>query len=345
MKMKVQDTDHLLKCSLGVWYSDDKTTGFNVIDRSEKSTSIRLDFSSNKLKQKEESSKDFAAGGKESTDEIVNNLKEEMLSTREIKEENTGDKVTQSQIEHEKMETDNELNKSVTKSANVNVINAKLSMEMKDETKSEIEANAIEHSTKQKSSLAINLNANEEVVVDPAENPLVLEPEVTKKRTDDSCIANFVASHAAFFVALSIINFTLAVLITLFCFVCPGTYENIKVTIGKIRAWAAEKIELGISYGLELPNYAMNLGHQGNACISLPFYWMWRFLNCIGRCLGLKMPTISCDIISVQLPKLRLSVLKWFKWSTKWFSCVFNCFCTKSEEGQDIGQIKTVNRR
>jgi len=344
MKMKVQDTDHLLKCSLGVWYSDDKTTGFNVIDRSEKSTSIRLDFSSNKLKQKEESSKDFAAGGKESTDEIVNNLKEEMLSTREIKEENTGDKVTQSQIEHEKMETDNELNKSVTKSANVNVINAKLSMEMKDETKAEIEANAIEHSTKQRSSFAISPNANEEVVVETVKKPLVLEPGVTKKRTDDSCIANFVGNHAAFFVALSIVNFTFAVLITLFCFVCPGTYENIKVTIGKVRAWTAEKIELGISYGLELPNYVMNLGHQGNACISLPFYWVWRFLNCIGRCLGLKMPTISCDIISVHLPKLRLTVLKWFEWSTKWFSCVFNCFCIKSE-GQDNSQIKTTNRR
>merc|ERR1719167_993699 len=104
-----------------------------------------------------------------------------MVSTIEIKEENTVDKVTQSQIEHEKMEIDNALNKSVTKSANVNVINAKLSLEMKDETEAEIEANAIEHSTKQNSSFAINLNTNEEVVVDPAENPLVLEPEVTKK--------------------------------------------------------------------------------------------------------------------------------------------------------------------
>merc|ERR1712224_538702 len=336
MKMQAQDTDHVMKCSLGVWYSDDKTTGFKVIERSEKSTSIRLDFSSNKLKPKEESSKDFAAGGKESTDELVNNVKEEMLSTREIKEENTVDKVTQSQIEHEKIEIDNELNKSITKSSNVNVINAKLSMQMKDETKAEVEANTIEHSTKQNSSNAIDLNANEEVVVDPAENPLILEPEVTKQRTDDSSIANFVADHAAFFVALSIVNFTLAVLITLFCFVFPGAYEHIKATIGKVRAWTAEKVELGFSYGLEIPNYGMILGQRGTACISLPFNWMWRFLNCIGKCLGLKMPTISCDIISVHLPKLRFSVLKWF-------SCAFNCF--KSEEGQDIGQIQKVNRR
>jgi len=335
MKMQAQDTDHVMKCSLGVWYSDDKTS-FKVIERSEKSTSIRLDFSSNKLKPNEESSKDFAAGGKESTDELVNNVKEEMLSTREIKEENTVDRVTQSQIEHEKMEIDNELNKSITKSSNVNVINAKLSMQMKDETKAEIEANAIEHSTKQTSSNAIDLNANEEVVVDPAENPLILEPEVTKQRTDDSSIANFVANHAAFFVALSIVNFTLAVLITLLCFVFPGAYENIKVTTGKLRAWAVEKIELGFSYGLEMPNYGINLGHRGTACISLPFNWMWRFINCIGKCLGLKMPTISCDIISVHLPKLRFSVLKWF-------SCAFNCF--KSEEGQDIGRIQKVNRR
>jgi len=50
-----------------------------------------------------------------------------MFSIKEIKKENTFDKVTQSQIEHEKMENDNELNKSITKSLNVNVINSKLS--------------------------------------------------------------------------------------------------------------------------------------------------------------------------------------------------------------------------
>ena len=183
------------------------------------------------MKQKEEASKDFAVGSKESTDELVNNVKEEMLSTRNIKEENTIDKVTQSQIEHEKMEIDNELNKSISKSSNVNVINEKLSMQMKDQSKAEIESNAIEQSTKHNNSFAENLNTNKEVTVNPAEKTLFLEPEVTNKRTDDSSIANFVANHTAFFVALSIVNFTLAVLITNFPI---GNINGIIVGIGMV---------------------------------------------------------------------------------------------------------------
>ena len=44
--MVLQNTDHVMKCDLGVWYSDDKMTGFKVLERDEKSTSIKIIFGS-----------------------------------------------------------------------------------------------------------------------------------------------------------------------------------------------------------------------------------------------------------------------------------------------------------
>merc|ERR1712012_242059 len=48
-----------------------------------------------------------------------------------------------------------------------------------------------------------------------------LERKDYDDKLEGSSIAHFVSNHAAFFIALSIVSFTLAVLITLFCFVFP----------------------------------------------------------------------------------------------------------------------------
>merc|ERR1712048_380528 len=143
----------------------------------------------------------------------------------------------------------------------------------------------------------------EEVSVHPAEQSSVLDHKTSNVVIDDSMIAKFVANHAVIFIALSIINFTLAVLITLFCFVFPGAYENIKSEIGKARDWTISKVELGVTYGQELPNVGLNYAQKGIEVFSSPFSWMWRFLNCIGKCFGLQMPDVSFPLISVYLPK------------------------------------------
>jgi len=46
--IQVQDTEHVMNCKLGVWYSDDKITGFKVLERNEQSTSMKIEIGSNK---------------------------------------------------------------------------------------------------------------------------------------------------------------------------------------------------------------------------------------------------------------------------------------------------------
>jgi len=170
-----------------------------------------------------------------------------------------------------------------------------------------------------KDSLTENMIVNEEVAVPPAEGTSVSKHEVTEDKLEESNIAHFVTNHAAFFIALSIVNFTLAVLITLFCFIFPGAYENIKISVGKARDWTISKIEVGVTYGHELPTIGMDIVQKGTSFVSHPFNWTWRFLNCIGNCLGLKLPSFSWNLILLYMPRCELRI-------PKWFHCIFNCF-------------------
>merc|ERR1712179_833452 len=88
--------------------------------------------------------------------------------------------------------------------------------------------------------------------------------------------------------------------------------------------WTASKIEAGITYSQEIPNFGMNMVQKSATVLSLPFNWMWRFLNCIGKCFGLKMPEFSFSFASVHMPRLRALM-------PKWLSCLFNCF-----KGEDV---------
>merc|ERR1711894_645050 len=161
---------------------------------------------------------------------------------------------------------------------------------------SKLDANK-EH-TKYTSSLAQDIEVNEEVPVNPAKPKSQMESGNAEEKLKDSNIAYFVSNHALFFVALSIANFALAVLITLFCFVFPGAYGTMKSAIVKARDWTASKIEAGITYSQEIPNFGMNMVQKSATVLSLPFNWMWRFLNCIGKYFGLKMPEFSLSFAS-----------------------------------------------
>merc|ERR1712080_247272 len=44
LTMVPQNTDHVMKCDLGVWYSDDKKSAFKVMERDAKSASINITF-------------------------------------------------------------------------------------------------------------------------------------------------------------------------------------------------------------------------------------------------------------------------------------------------------------
>lgn len=217
-----------------------------------------------------------------------------------------------------------EINEADTNKSSNGNISTNVSRQ-KDVFPSETSLHAIKETIKVETSFGKEIEVNEEVSVNPAEQNTHLESKNAKEKIEDTSIDNFVSNHAAFFVALSIVNFTLAVLITLFCFVFPGAYGHIEAALGKARDWTSSKIEAGVTYGQELPYIGKNMAQKGTTYLSLPFNWMWRFLGCMGRCFGLKMPSINLSVASVymHMPRLRASM-------PKWFSCLLNCF--KSED-------------
>ena len=240
--MPVQNTDHVIKCDLGVWYSDDKITGFKVFERTEKSTSIRIEFGKNKSVKRETISKEFAEGSNSLDDEIVNEKEDEIISTNDFSRDDLIDKHGNPQYDEEKME----IKEAYTNKSSNGNISTDLSRE-KDAFQSETLLHVIKENVKDETSFGKEIEVNEEVSVNPAEQKPLLESTNDKEKVEDTIIANFVSNHAAFFIALSIVNFTLAVLITLFCFVFPGAYGHIKSTLGKARDWFSSKIEAGIT--------------------------------------------------------------------------------------------------
>ena len=102
--MPVQNTDHVIKCDLGVWYSDDKITGFKVFERTEKSTSIRIEFGKNKSVKSETISKEFAEGSMSLDDEVVNEKEDEKISTNDFSRDDVIGKHANPQYDEENME-------------------------------------------------------------------------------------------------------------------------------------------------------------------------------------------------------------------------------------------------
>lgn len=100
--MPVQNTDHVIKCDLGVWYSDDKITGFKVLERAEKSTSIRIQFGENKSVKREVISKEFTEGNKSLDDEIVIEKEDKIISTNDFSGDGVIGKQTQLEYDGEK---------------------------------------------------------------------------------------------------------------------------------------------------------------------------------------------------------------------------------------------------
>jgi len=288
-----------MNCKLGDWYSEDKITDFKVLERNEQSTSIKIKFGENGLIERETVSKEYAEGSKKMDDEFINEKKDEMSPTNNV---DSGDmtKMKSSFMQQENSKTSN-LRNIRSNGIEVNEVSQE-NLNNQD---------ALTHSR-----FPI---VDNEVSTLQAEEISQLESNSYDDKPEESNIAHFVSNHSAFFIALSIVNFTLAVLITLFCFIFPGAYENIKISVGKARDWTLSRIEVGVTYGHELPNFGMNIVQKGTSFISHPFNWMWRFLNYVGNCFGLKIPSISWGLISLHMPKCEQAM-------PKWFCCMLNCF-------------------
>merc|ERR1711894_375724 len=114
-------------------------------------------------------------------------------------------------------------------------------------------------------------------------------------------VKSLLTENAIFFVTVGILNFTMAVLITTFCFIFPNAFKNIKLSIGKAWDWLKLKLDSGVTLGLELPN----LGIRAVKVAASPFTWMWRFLGCVGKCFGVSMPRITMP---------------------RWVNCILECF-------------------
>merc|ERR1712141_825426 len=77
--MATQNTDNVMSCELGKWFSDDKKTAFKVLERTEKSTSIKMTFGNE--------------ANKTSGPTIINN--EEVSAVKEDEEVEIGSGVTE----------------------------------------------------------------------------------------------------------------------------------------------------------------------------------------------------------------------------------------------------------
>jgi len=104
------------------------------------------------------------------------------------------------------------------------------------------------------------------------------------------------------------LNVAIAILLTLFCFIFPNALRNAKDAAGNAKDWAKEKLVAGFNLGLGWPKsvldgmkyLSIHVGgmwgamkvestHVGEKVLN-PFKWTWRFLKCVGTCLGLAIP-------------------------------------------------------
>ena len=109
----------------------------------------------------------------------------------------------------------------------------------------------------------------------------VVEEINSRGMAEKGKFTSFIANHAVFFIAISAINVTLAVLITMACFIFPDLIGNVKLTFENAWMWIKLKIRVGIYFGV-----------AGGSKFALPFHWLWRFLTCVGKCLGIGLPNV-----------------------------------------------------
>merc|ERR1712110_1128558 len=89
--MATQNTNNVMSCELGKWFSDDKKTAFKVLERTEKSTSIKMTFGNE--------------ANKTSGPTIINN--EEVCAAKEDEEVEIGLGVTEGEPQDISENTDN----------------------------------------------------------------------------------------------------------------------------------------------------------------------------------------------------------------------------------------------
>jgi hypothetical protein len=230
--MATQNTDNVMSCELGKWFSDDKKTAFKVLERTEQSTSIKLTFGNETNKSSEPT--------------IINN--EEVWAAKEDEEVEIGAGITEGEPQSISENTNN-----VTK----------------DQKQNECDDNLCQEET---------------------------EPSIADQ---NRTLKSFLADHGLLLIGLSLLNLTMALLITILCFICPTALED-------LRNWTKAKLDVGLS-----------MGSKGVQIGIKPFTWMWRFLNCVGKCFGFRMPDMSLPSLSAYMPK--------------WFSCVLSCFSSEED--------------
>lgn len=148
-----------------------------------------------------------------------------------------------------------------------------------------------------------------------------VEGNIEGSRSEDGKFVSFIKENITFFIAFSMLNFTMAVLLTLLCFIFPNAIGNAKDAAGYARDWAKPKLDAGINFGLSLPKLGLGAmkfggkvgldamktgGTNASEIFFRPFSWTWRFLKCFGTCSRLDVPRIPL-----------------------WLSCMVNCFKKK----------------
>merc|ERR1712126_188523 len=112
-------------------------------------------------------------------------------------------------------------------------------------------------------------------------------------------------NNVALLMAWNFIAIAIAVFVSVFCLMFPGS-----------KNWADDKWARARQYSIEFPKLAMQLPsglkRQGTSATRtwyFPFIWIWRFFTCLGKCTGISLPA----------------------WLSNWLNCIFECY-----RGEDI---------
>jgi len=294
--MTHQNTTHVMKCDLGKWYSDDKKTAFKVLERDEKSTFVKITFGSGATKESQ------------TNDNSV------------IRQENKNNLLaSEGKIDY------NQVDKQIIQEEQNTKLHAPIEV-TSDEFQNQLAPKAIDGNQEQDKGVETQMEVNEER---SKEDDYYQNSKIYQKyQNRNGRITSLLTENAAFFVTVAILNLTMAVLITMFCFIFPNAFENVKLSMGNAWGWLKHKFGSVITLALELHN----LGMRAVKVALSPFDWMWRFLGCVGKCLGVRMPTITMPIVrmpNITMPTVRMPNITMPTGNItmpQWLSCMFNCF-------------------
>lgn len=286
--MNPLDTNHVIASELGKWYSVDGKVAFLVLDEKRKTTTVSINFekAGEVITEVVRSGSVKAGADKQSGNREVHmraRAKDtDAISLKADRDEEMFD------IQNQSVKKDNNITRTAaTKRSIEETISAadESPVPLADDNSIHITSSA-RHSNKATSSKERNRNS-------------------------DGALISFVKSNPVVFGVFDILTLIVAMLITLLCFLFPKTFTNVNQGVVDLKNWAKPKLNAGINLGISMPNLAITklkilAGAKAAGKCTVPFGWIWCFVSCIGKCLGLSLPGIP-----------------------KWMTCIINCFKDK----------------